>query len=613
MHVPLTRSTTTARSRTSAHALFLTTILLGALLPAHLHADEKNTAEQNDLQRETKISTVCLLNGEKYENQDYALSMIAQACERPGNDLVVAPHMPFLSFRTDHAAQDLAPFAKLADEHNTYLAVSLMEKAGDKTYAASVLLNRQGEQVFKYRKTHALPDDNMALGDELKVVKTDFGTLGATITTDFYFPEIYEVLRMKGADLLLWHHYPERMRQHHMWGPLLFTRPRDTFCHFVTAHYADPGRYLTNRYPSGPGSAWGRSQIITPSGVPLADTAYQAGVATAEVKLHANKKPDSGVAERTFFVNVKGNRDIFTPVAQPWQKPDLPDFEKRTATIAVTFMDWGDIWSNGEPPTKILELLDKAAKGNPDLVLFTEQRADIDHESTLRGFEQIASKAREMNCYIMIGGIGTETSGTTAYLWNRQGEIVFKQPIYWPSGLDQPLAYYDTDFARISAHTCGDLYAPFLDRTLALQGVELLLDPSMMWGPDGRTNNKMIRARAIDNGMWYAVAHLYTSDPGLRSVIVDPYGSIRASTDYLRDDVAFKTIDFSRQRFYYAGRNPNPRLAKEGMPDRKPGWREMIFNHRRPELYKIIPTMNDVIQQYWPKERKAQTTAQANN
>jgi hypothetical protein len=169
----------------------------------------------------------------------------------------------------------------------------------------------------------------------------------------------------------------------------------------------------------------------------------------------------------------------------------------------------------------------------------------------------------------------------------------------------------DTDFARIAAHTCGDLFTFPIDRVLALQGAELILDPSQMWGPDGSHNELLLRARAIDNGCYLACAHWNTSDPGLRSVIVDPYGGLVASSGFYKRGVIYADIDFSEEKVYYSGLSPKqPRPEKQDianyftpdLPGISPGWRDMIFMNRRPELYALIPTENDVTQRYISKE-----------
>ena len=130
-----------------------------------------------------------------------------------------------------------------------------------------------------------------------------------------------------------------------------------------------------------------------------------------------------------------------------------------------------------------------------------------------------------------------------------------------------------------------------------------------MWGADGATNELMLRARAADNGVWVACAHWNSSDPGLRSVIIDPYGQVRAASAFQAEGVIAVDIDFGQQKVYYAGRRADqPTPGTEGipsyftgdLPEQLPGWREMIFSRRRPELYGIIPTENEVTRRYRP-------------
>jgi len=567
--------------------------------------------------RVVTLSAVCLPDGVEYRTCDYAVRAVEEACSRSGSDLVVAPHMPFIEFKEGRARQDLAPFAELAKSHRTYVSLAAIERAETKTYAASVLFDRSGQLAFKWRKTHALAEDAVDLGDRLEVAETDFGLLGATIGTDFYFPEIYEVLRMKGAEILIWHHYPERFREHSGWDALVNARAFDSHCHFIAAHYADPRPYITNRYEAGmQGAAFGRSMIVNRVGIPIAETGYDDGVATAVVDLDKRKNdPYKGWRkdESIFYVNVLADRTAFKPVAEHCTPAELPEFRKRTARVVVIAQNSKNMWRNKTLPTRLLELLDEAAAVKPDIVLASEQGASEDDPVTQQGFEMVAERARRMQCYICIGGLRDKEFLSIARLWDRSGELVWQQPIYWTKGFDE-ITYYDTDFARISTHTCGDLYAPFFDRTLAVQGVELILDPSQMWGACGRSNETLLRARALDNAVWIACSHWNSSDPGLRSVVVDPYGQVVASSAFQKEGIVTYDIDFDDRRVYYEGRKADqptrgetgiPSYFSEDIPEQRKGWRDSVFSRRRPELYGIIPTTNDVIMKYrpesWPK------------
>jgi hypothetical protein len=92
-------------------------------------------------------------------------------------------------------------------------------------------------------------------------------------------------------------------------------------------------------------------------------------------------------------------------------------------------------------------------------------------------------------------------------------------------------------------------------------------------------------------------------------LVIDPYGYVVAGSHFQQEGVVFTDIDFSQAKVYYAGRKPQqPKQGKNGIPsyysedipEQRPGWRDMIFAHRRPELYGILPTTNDITRKYRP-------------
>ncbi len=416
--------------------------------------------------------------------------------------------------------------------------------------------------------------------------------------------------------MLVWQHFPERLREHFQWFPLLFARAMDSHAFLITAHYADARTYITNNFDYGmKGAAFGRSMVIDRSGTIRADTGDRAGVATVRLNLDERKVdvyPDTPNFENLFYVPNNGGRAAFRSLAEPWQKPALPPFKKRQARIAVAYCGSDRMWRDGEYPATVLELLRRAEAFKPDLVLVSENSVrNINHPEVQKGLKDISRWAAAQRCYVAIGGIGDEEyPNGAARIWDRDGRLVYSQPIYWMGGVES-LKVLDTDFARIAAHTCGDLFQFPIDRVLALQGTELILDPSQMWGPDGYHNELLLRARAIDNGCYIACAHWNTSDPGLRSVIVDPYGGIIASSGFQKKGIIFADIDFSVEKIYYAGLNPKqPQPGKEGIPAYFTpdlpavfsGWRNHVYSSRRPELYSILSMENEVTRRYIRKD-----------
>ncbi|MEX0776106.1 MAG: carbon-nitrogen hydrolase family protein [Phycisphaeraceae bacterium] len=94
----------------------------------------------------------------------------------------------------------------LAAKLNCYLVAGLIECDGDKLYNTAALLDRRGQLIGKYRKTH-LPqgeaDGGLTPGDDYPVFDTDFARVGILVCWDIQFPEAARALASRGAELLL--------------------------------------------------------------------------------------------------------------------------------------------------------------------------------------------------------------------------------------------------------------------------------------------------------------------------------------------------------------------------------------------------------------------------
>lgn len=95
-------------------------------------------------------------------------------------------------------------FRKLAVEHNLYILVPLLERAGHLIYNTAALVGPEG-YLGKYRKI-CLPreeyDEGIAAGNEYPVFRTRFGTIGVMICWDLEFPQVAWRLARKGAEVI---------------------------------------------------------------------------------------------------------------------------------------------------------------------------------------------------------------------------------------------------------------------------------------------------------------------------------------------------------------------------------------------------------------------------
>lgn len=159
-----------------------------------------------------------------------------------------------------------------------------------KFYNTSVLIDRAGELVAHYRKIHLFDvqltngekhyeSERIVPGNELVTAEIDGITFGLTICYDLRFPELYRLLALRGAQILL---VPAGFTLHtgrDHWEILLRARAIENLCYVVAP--AQVGTYPPNK------QCFGRSLIVDPWGIVLAQAPDVPGVTMAEIDLEA--------------------------------------------------------------------------------------------------------------------------------------------------------------------------------------------------------------------------------------------------------------------------------------------------------------------------------------
>ncbi len=112
-------------------------------------------------------------------------------------------------------APSMTALAAMAKKHHTYIVSPIDRKDGDTVYNSSVLLNREGKVAGIYNKVYPVMSDPPGVGGEFKpgihgkpgsdatVFETDFGRVGMAICFDAQFPEVWQRLEDRGAQLVL--------------------------------------------------------------------------------------------------------------------------------------------------------------------------------------------------------------------------------------------------------------------------------------------------------------------------------------------------------------------------------------------------------------------------
>ncbi len=196
--------------------------------------------------------------GEKYEKRTHDLLQSARMCFEEGADLVFFPECyQYGAEETDIFVQPLLQerviswkerCSDLAKRYHAYVVPWDYEtgpEGSGKVYNSSYILDRNGNEIGRYRKTH-LPYSEIPSvipGDDFPVFDLDFGRIGIMICWDNYFPESARILANRGAKLILYPLYGDTMKP--QWDLRLRARAADN-CVYIAPEQID--RYFDTAY-----------------------------------------------------------------------------------------------------------------------------------------------------------------------------------------------------------------------------------------------------------------------------------------------------------------------------------------------------------------------------
>lgn len=207
-------------------------------------------------------------------------------------------------------------------------------------------------------------------------------------------------------------------------------------------------------------------------------------------------------------------------------------------------------------------LAKRAAGQRCDLVLFGEGvsvvgtgKSYVEVARPIPGphSDDLAEVARRHSIFLCAGLYERDGDAcyNTALLFDRTGRIVGTyRKVHLPfaeltggleSGTEFPV--FDTELGPIGMQVCYDHHFAESARCLALNGARLILTP--IWGDmrsDGEVYEAVARARAVDNGVFYATS-IYSNK---RSLVVGPEGRILAETEGAEPTIAVAEIDLGQ-------------------------------------------------------------------
>lgn len=472
----------------------------------------------------------------------------------------------------------------------------------------AVILSPEGQRIGQYEQTHCLPGESFHLGNMLAPIETPLGRIGLSIGSDIYFPEIHWNFAQQRANLLV-HLDGEAECYDHFYSILSpAVRAFDINLPFLLARPTSrKTKLIHNEEFSISGTPMAGSFVLDQNGATLASTGYSAGVALANLRLDQRCQPHEpgnivlhgGADVFKLYFNDSRAR-FFGALRHPYAPAPKPVYAKRKIRVAIISHRYEV--QVGHP--LFLSLLEEACGHQPDVILTTEMEKGCrpDEPAISAAIGAALEKTRAAGSWLIIGGMRLPEEDpnacrtSTGIVWNRRGEQVHTSRIMlYGQGYGQEV--YDTDFGRIGIRLCGDVYAPELDRLFAMQGADIIFNPSMSWGASGLINTMLNQVRAMDNGHYVVSAHLAFSDSGQRSHVIDPTGMVVAASPYYTDGVLVADIDLDAKRGVFipdrsqsrkeATENIDPNYLKTyrtNYPQRLIPHPE-LFAQRRPELY----------------------------
>lgn len=532
-------------------------------------------------------------------------------------DLVLLPM--FIIGEDDSKAQEKkSHLSKFAKNHNSYLIYNEYKQG----YSVSTILDRNGEFLGEYKKTHRIDgiDGELLLGDSFPVFELDFAKVAMLVGSDIYIPEVAEMYSVKGADILLCSMGIEPLRDDTMLQRLLRGRAIEDYMFVAVAMYAsDKTMYMCSNFESahhptnkayegigesesdfnsnGLGRHTGRAIVYDLRGEVVASTGRECGSAIAYINIaqkHNAKKYMFGTGSIIFHQNERG---VFNDLCSKFNSK-RKEYPVKNPTISMLHVPYSDTIGGWDAEgcsfneQKIYAAMEEAASYS-DLVVASEYSCPSHNYSDEKA-KSYAAIAKKYCCYILVNHeVVTDCRRNTSFLFDRGGKIILKYEKV--NGLHfvydkiptvgSELPVVDLDFATVGVMVCADSYSQEIPRLLALKGAVLIFLQSQSWGYDAAAINEgQTRAWCIENGIMVFMTNFPSSQVAHRTNVIDQTGETVFASRYDSEGIYSLKVDVEKSiwgpSFVY----------KKGRVEKVDNFRERLFAARRPELYASLTT-----------------------
>ncbi len=214
----------------------------------------------------------------------------------------------------------------LARRYTMYLIAPILALLDGKIRNVALLFDRTGAVIGQYLKVHCIENERhlgVVPGAAWPTFELDFGKIGIQICHDNSFPESARCLTLNGAEIIFWPHVMSG------WGgefmDLLLRSPaiHNGIYHVPVCFGCDVQQAWR------PGMLIGRSSIIAPDGLILADAGRYPGIALTRVDLDQPRLATGFTRNGDFVwkIDMRNDRrpETYQPIVAPWTPiPPIP-------------------------------------------------------------------------------------------------------------------------------------------------------------------------------------------------------------------------------------------------------------------------------------------------
>ncbi len=218
-------------------------------------------------------------------------------------DLAILPEMfncpyetgRFPVYAEEEGGESFRACSAMAEKYGIYLAVGSMPERDrqGRIYNTAYVFDRQGRRIAKHRKLHLFDidveggqsfreSDTLSAGDEITVFDTEFCRMGICICYDLRFPEIFRLMALDGAEVVLVPAAFNMTTGPAHWELLFRQRAVDNQAWFIGVASA---RDCQAGYVS-----WGHSIVTDPWGSVVMQMDEKPGVRVVEIDLDMGKR-----------------------------------------------------------------------------------------------------------------------------------------------------------------------------------------------------------------------------------------------------------------------------------------------------------------------------------